>query len=110
MHTPSNLSGALEELDTLLSPDDREALRTGEVSPVDIHHTFGRWLRNDWGLWQGSELALWFNARGITHADDMSGIILESYTRKLQGKPLKLDQQIQGYMDWWKARADAKTI
>jgi hypothetical protein len=60
------------------------------------------WLRNNWGLWKGSRLSKWFNEKGIQAPDDMSGIILDSFWRHLNGKPLKLDEQIKYYQDYWK--------
>jgi len=71
------------------------------------HHYLGRHLRNDWGLWAGSRLSEWFNNKGIKHADDMSGIILDSFWRHTHKEPIKLDEQIKYYQDFWeKENAD----
>ncbi|MES2460743.1 MAG: DUF6794 domain-containing protein, partial [Armatimonadota bacterium] len=40
-------------------------------------------------------------ARGIHHPDDMSGILLTSFWRSLNGKPLLLEAQIQEYQAYW---------
>lgn len=58
-------------------------------------------MRNNWGLWSGSRLAKYFNEMGIFHPDDMSGIILTSFHRHLNGKDLQLDQQIKYYQEYW---------
>ena len=34
--------------------------------------------------------------------DDMSGIILDSFWRHLNQKPIKLDEQVKYYQDYWK--------
>jgi hypothetical protein len=69
------------------------------------HHTVGQTLRNRWGLWAGSELCLWFNKQGIHHPDDMSSIILTSFHRMLNKKPIELEEQIQKHINYWnKAR------
>lgn len=60
-----------------------------------------RYIRNDWGLWNGSDLAYWFYARDIFHADDMSAIIIESFRRTNNGEPLELDKQIEKYHKHW---------
>lgn len=71
------------------------------------HLGFGMWMRNNWQLWGGSRLSKYFNEMGITHPDDMSGIILDSYHRYLNNKELKLEEQIQEYKDYWEtAKAD----
>lgn len=70
------------------------------------HHSLGRWLRNNWGLWdEKTELHRWFkNELGIFHADDMSGIILTSMHRKLNGKDIDLEGQVEFYQNYWKAK------
>jgi len=72
------------------------------------HFGLGMGMRNEWGLWGGSRLAKWFNAQGITHPDDMSGIILHSFWRHLNGKPITLEQQVKYYQDYWKNQKDAQ--
>ena len=59
-------------------------------------------MRNNWALWKGSELSRWFNEKGIHHPDDMSGIIFDSFWRHLNNQPLKLEEQIKYYQDYWK--------
>lgn len=71
--------------------------------PVSFHFTTGMQVRNEWGLWKlGSELNKEFNAIGIYHPDDMSGIILETAYRILNGKPVDLKGQIESYQDHWR--------
>lgn len=50
------------------------------------HFGLGMWMRNNWGLWAGSRLSVYFNKLGINHPDDMSGMILTSYHRYLNNK------------------------
>ena len=73
-----------------------------ESDMIQYHHGFGTWLRNNWGLWKGSRLSLWFNHKGIRHPDDMSGIILRSFWRHLNSKPIKLSEQVNYYKEYWK--------
>lgn len=68
---------------------------------VRYHHGLGMWMRNEWGLWGGSRLAAYFNGIGIYHPDDMSAIILDSYWRKLHGKPIDLESQVKRYQEYW---------
>lgn len=82
---PKNLEEAIDFL-----------LKTGS-------HTFNptMGMRNAWGLWGGSELAQWFYERQIYHADDMSGIIVDSYHKTLVNEPINLDEQIKRYHKHW---------
>lgn len=66
-----------------------------------LHHSFGMWMRNNWQLWGGSRLSKYFNDKGIYHPDDMSGIILDSYHRNLNGQEIKFDEQVKFYQGYW---------
>ncbi len=104
---PVDLASAIARLDALLSPEDIETLRGGtEEDMARYHHGLGTSLRNGWGLWGGSPLAVWFNDRGIHHPDDMSGIILTSYWRHLNDIPIDLESQIRPYQRYWQDHAD----
>jgi len=65
------------------------------------HMGFGMWLRNNWGLWGGSRLSQYFHELGIDFAEDMSGIIFDSYHRYLLGTQIKLAEQVKSYKDYW---------
>ncbi len=81
---------------------------------VETHDGFGRWIRNNWGLWGGSRLNAYFYSLGIYHPKDMSGIILTSYYRHLTNKRIRLNKQIKSYQAFWsssrvKPRFEART-
>ena len=65
----------------MLKPRDIQRLKELQ-SPDEMskyHFGFGMYLRNNWGLWGGSRLQKYFFDRGISHPDNMSGIILKHY-------------------------------
>lgn len=100
---PTNLSEAMEELDRHFPENEKEFIMSNpESRMIEYHSTVGRWIRNNWGLWaREGELQKWFISKGINHPDDMSGIILTSYWRYKNQKPLVLDGQIKYYQDYW---------
>jgi hypothetical protein len=102
-YIPRDLDDALVEVDRIfVGAGTREkVLRATEDDMIDYHMGFGMWMRNNWGLWGGSRLAEFFNGIGIHHPDDMTGIILHSYWRKLHGKPIDLDGQVKHYKEYW---------
>jgi Domain of unknown function (DUF6794) len=61
------------------------------------HHGLGTWLRNSLGLWSGSRLAKFFEDRDITHPDNMSGYILESYYWYRHGKEYDIDAELKKF-------------
>ena len=101
---PANLEQAIAALDKELPVEDKnlmEGMDEDEFVAVS-HHSVGRWIRNNWGLWdESSKLYKWFKSRGIWHADDMSGIILTSYYRTANNLPIELKTQIGWYVKYW---------
>lgn len=101
---PNNLSEAIVYV---LSHNSEADLRTWAEKPErqaigSIHFFGGMSLRNDLELWHKNALTKWFNGKGITHADDMSGIILTSVHRTIKRIDLDLDGQVKVYQDFWK--------
>jgi hypothetical protein len=89
---PKDLDECFVRLKAMLSPHDVERIKRGdEHDMTQYHFGLGLWMRNNWGLWGDSPLVRWFQARGVDHADAMSGVILESFWRHLNGRPSKLD-------------------
>jgi hypothetical protein len=107
---PSTLEECFEALDNMLPAEEKEKIRTWSEDEMGFcHFGLGMWMRNNWGLWGGGNLRDWFNAHDVWHADDMSGIILTSYWRRMHNEPLLLDEQVQYYSDYWeKAGVDVK--
>lgn len=104
VYIPRNLSDTFNQIN-LIWPDStkvRMKFLTEEQFLGNLHFGFGRWMRNNWGLWGGSRLSTYFNEKGIFHPDDMSGIILTSYYRDLNKIDIRLEEQIQYYQDYWK--------
>jgi hypothetical protein len=64
------------------------------------------WIRNNWRLWRGGELANEFIYKGIFHPDDMSGIILKCYYRQLHNQDWELDEQKKFYQNYWQEKLE----
>lgn len=79
-----------------------------------VHHGMGTAIRNEWCLWwhgikhlegvpkEMPALIAEMKNHGILHGDDISGIILTSTYRKIQGLDRDLQGQIKRYHDHWK--------
>ncbi len=65
------------------------------------HDTLGRWIRNNWGLWEKGPLYNDLHKRGLQHPDDMSGVILTSFWRRLHEQPVNVGEQITRYQRFW---------
>jgi len=110
---PATLSESLAVLDEVLNPYQKRFIVCLPEEQVreSLHYSFGTWIRNAWGLWDITPLRYHFLKRGVLHPEDMSGIILMTYYRKMNGLPLAIDQQIDYYQRYWIAQGvdiDAK--
>lgn len=76
-------------------------IKEGKKDIGIFHHTTGMWIRNNWGLWKGSELRDFFFNLGVFHADDMSGIIFAKVQAKIRGEEYDLEKEIKRYEDYW---------
>jgi hypothetical protein len=109
-YIPGDLEDCFSELDKMLHPDlILEIKRGSESDMIQFHFGLGMWIRNNWGLWQGSVLGEYFNALGIYHPDDISGIILDSYWHYLNDEPIELDEQVNYYKEYWKKQNQVET-
>lgn len=102
-YIPKNLEEAVNQL--MIIHHDSTKQKILEMSESEFlasaHFGLGMWMRNNWGLWKGKELADHFNSIGIFHADDMSGLILTSYYRELKGEDWKIDEEVAVYQKFW---------
>ena len=102
-----NLQQAVDKLvEIIITRDYLEVLvkeEPEEEFTLGLHMSLGRWIRNTWELWDPeSALSKHFSKLGITHADDMSSIIMTCAHRQVLGKKWKLPEQIKHFKDYWK--------
>jgi hypothetical protein len=103
---PTTLEETYIYLDQIFNDTDKYCFLTlpEDIATSRLHHSLGMWIRNNWGLWRNSKLKQYFLNNGIFHPDDMSGIILTSYHRYLNGKTIDLEEQIKKYQDFYNGR------
>ncbi len=96
-YKPKNLNECMTKLDLMLTEVDRDTIRSMNEHDFAIsqHFSLGLHIRNYWGLWKQKALYHFFDSLGVTHPDNISGIILVSYHRYLSNKEIDLDGQIR---------------
>ena len=120
-YVPETLEECYAYLDKFLQ-DKETFMMVGdeEVSAIG-HHTLGRWLRNQWHLWWSEKFAqesidekgsvypqtkpllkTFFENLGVTHPDDMTGIVIRSYHRYLNNRPVELEKQVAETIKFYK--------
>ena len=110
-YIPENMEECFEELNKILTNNEIKEFKTKkeEDTIVKYHNGLGRYIRNKWGLWNDSVLCNWFKNLGIYHADDMSSIIILSFWRHLNKKPICIDDQVKDYINF-NVRENEKNI
>lgn len=93
IYTPTDLPDCIRQLDSMLSAEDKAYIRTEGAAAV--HFSLGMWMRNNWGLWRGSQLQTYFIDNGIHHPDDMSGVILDCYVKHLRGEEVNYKRMLR---------------
>lgn len=103
VYIPRDIEDSFKQLDLLVNDSTKQIVKklSEKEFLANAHLGFGTWLRNNWQLWAGSRLSKFFNDQGIYNAEDMSGILLTSYHRKLNHQTIKLHEQIEEYKVYW---------
>ena len=81
---PKTVDDAVKTLAKIISKEDRDYIL--ENGAISVHHSMGRWIRNEWGLWTGSELKNELKKKGFEHPDDMSNYIIEEFIKYWNNK------------------------
>lgn len=89
-YIPKSLKDSHLVLDTMLNDSTKVLIANGEES----HFNLGMYLRNSWGLWSGSRLKCYFELQGIEHPDHMSGMIIHTYSLRLNNTIIQEDSII----------------
>lgn len=101
MKIPETLGECFAELNKLLSEEELEEFKGAKEDDLTGYHFgLGAWIRNNWGLWHDSPLAQYFRGIGVDHPDDMSATILTSFHRHLNGRDIKLSDQLKHYQNY----------
>ncbi|MBR6899941.1 MAG: hypothetical protein IKN29_06585 [Bacteroidales bacterium] len=93
IYIPTDLPDCIRQLDSMLSAEDKAYIRTEGAAAV--HFSLGMWMRNNWGLWRGSQLQTYFIDNGIQHPDNMSGVILDCYVKHLRGEEVNYKRMLR---------------
>lgn len=101
---PKNLDEAMTFVLEKWKQADRDKFKNMPEDDAvdDTYLSVGMWIRNNWihGR-RDTMLTAYFNKLGIHAPDDMSAIILTSLHRKLNNRPLRLEQQVRRYRAYW---------
>lgn len=118
VNLPNIKSKTIEECITQLDTCTNDTIKTWMKCVTEdeyvytLHHGFGTYIRNNWGLWAGSELAKFFIEYGISQPDDMSSIILSCFHQKVNYDKYDFKKKVEESLKYWeeiKAKEEKKS-
>ena len=59
-----------------------------------LHFGLGRWILINWGLEEGSRISDYMKKHGVALPDDMVEVIIITWHRHLNGRPLKYNEEV----------------
>ena len=96
VYIPIDLEDAYAELNRLSDPSGLGAFKSSPEDTIrrKLHFGLGRWILINWGLEDGSRISHYLKGKGISVPDDMVRVIIVTWHRYLNGRPLKLEEEI----------------
>lgn len=95
---PRDLEAALDELDRVVPAGWKEGFRAlPEEAHREAEADLGRWIKANWGLYQDTLLTRWFQNAGVFLPDEMGGVTLLAFWRRLNGAPYPLEGLLASY-------------
>lgn len=108
---PKNLNEAISYLDNDWNAIEKNKFKnlSERDALTSSYFAAGLWIRNNWVYAdRDSALVQSFHKLGIYAPDDISSIILTSFHRELNNKPMDLINQIEPYKLYWKSIEDCE--
>lgn len=96
VYIPKDLSDALAQLSKLVDRESKAKFKSvpEEEAIHKLHFSLGRWITLNWGFYEGSRLSHALRQMGVYHPEDMAGLIIRSFHRSLNQRPIDVKGQI----------------
>ncbi len=109
VYIPSDLDDAFSELVRLSDPKGMAQFKGAAEDSIrrKLHFGLGRWILINWGFEEGSRMSHYMKGRGVSLPDDMVEVIIITWHRHLNKRPLKFEEEVANF-DKRKAEEKAK--
>jgi len=102
---PATVDECMKAFSELLTLEEQaELIASTHDDLIWYHHGLGRWIRNNWGLWQGGPLLDHMKSLGFKHPDDMSQTLIEEWWSRMNATPSVMEEKIKKYAEYWKEK------
>jgi len=97
VYIPEDMGDAFLQLNKLIDKDSKEKFQSApeDVAVRKLHFSFGRWMIYNWQFYDGPRLSHSLKQLGIHHPDDMASVLIRTYHRYLNKKPLNIKDQVE---------------
>ncbi|MEN0004894.1 MAG: DUF6794 domain-containing protein [Bacteroidota bacterium] len=97
VYIPKDIPDALIELNRLVDASSKAKFKqmTEEAATKKLFFSFGRWITHNWGFYGGSRLSSHLAQFGVTYPDDMARLIILSFHRSLNKRPIQFKQEVE---------------
>lgn len=102
---PSTIEQAVDAIVAAVEPADRQVIIESSNPATQAHHGLGRYLRNNWSLWE-ADSPLKRDAVAtyrIAHADDISALILDWACAKIRAESFDPMEACERFHRHWAA-------
>ena len=92
VYIPQDLAECFQELNKKISEESKRKFKAMPEADAatKLHFSLGRWIWYNWSLYEGSRLSVYLNKVGVHHPEDMARLVIISYHRYLNKKPLEV--------------------
>ncbi len=110
VYIPRDLINSFEELNRLIDANAKQKFKQApeEEAFHKLYFSFGRWITQKWGFYEGSRLSHYMRSLGVYHPEDMAKVVIVSYHRYLNKAPLELKAQVQAIQEMRKKENEAR--
>lgn len=97
IYIPYDIYDAFEELKANSSENSLRRFRDAPEEEIGRRLFFGigGWMRNNWQFFEGSRFSHYLRGLGLTHPDDMTVFMIESFHRYLNDRDLEKEKRIK---------------
>lgn len=92
VYIPADLAECFMELNKKISKESKAKFKImpEAEAATKLHFSLGRWIWHNWSFYEGSRLSVYLNKVGVHHPEDMAQLIIITYHRYLNKKPLEV--------------------
>jgi len=97
---PKSLEQCWSLLELRLPPEEIQKFKSKQLNELEPYqHSFGVYIKKHWVVKGDPELLTFFKSAGIQSEDQITAIIIDTFWRYLQNKPVDVEERIQHYIE-----------